>query len=138
MPFHSFLSTFIKDSPEIISLGLNIIDFSKDFLLYTSIESESANGNYMVNVGNYFMGIYIENLIWTRRFITAAIVQGAIIVGLTVFIILGEISIIKPGISRVIASGGAGTWFTFGYIMYTQPHKFTDRFLANHYLYLII
>ena len=49
---------------------------------------------------------YEENLIWTKRFITAAIVQGAIIVGLTVFIILGEISIIKPGISRVIASGG--------------------------------
>lgn len=41
---------------------------------------------------------YAENLIWTKRFITPAIVHGVIIVGLTIFIILGEISIIKPGI----------------------------------------
>ena len=27
-------------------------------------------------------------------------------------------SFLKPEISRVIASGGAGTWFTFGYFMY--------------------
>jgi len=58
------------------------------------------------------------DLVWTRRFITAAIVQGAIIVGLTVFIIFGEISILEPGVSRVIASGGAGTWFSLGYVMY--------------------
>ena len=40
--------------------------------------------------------------IWTRRFIGAAIIQGAIIVGLTVFLILSQISIIKPEVSRVI------------------------------------
>jgi hypothetical protein len=79
---------------------------------------------------------YVENLIWTKRFITAAIVQGAIIVGLTVFIILGEISIIKPGISRVIASGGAGTWFTFGYIMYTVVGVIGVAVSALFYLYL--
>ena len=56
--------------------------------------------------------------IWTKRFIVAAIVQGAIIVGLTAFLVLSQISILKPEISRVIASGGAGTWFTFGYMMY--------------------
>lgn len=49
------------------------------------------------------------NLVWTTRFITTAILQGAIIVGLTVFIILGDISILDPGVSRVIGSGGAGT-----------------------------
>lgn len=48
----------------------------------------------------------------------AAIVQGAIVVGLTVFLMLGQISIIKPEVSRVIAGGGAGTWFTLGYFIY--------------------
>ena len=56
--------------------------------------------------------------IWTKRFIVAAIVQGAIIVSLTAFLVLSQISILKPEISRVIAAGGAGTWFTFGYMMY--------------------
>jgi hypothetical protein len=56
--------------------------------------------------------------IWTRRFIGAAIIQGAIIIVLTVFLILSQISILKPEVSRVMAAGGAGTWFTFGYLMY--------------------
>lgn len=34
------------------------------------------------------------------------------------FLVLGQISILKPEVSRVIASGGAGTWFTFGYLAY--------------------
>lgn len=55
---------------------------------------------------------------WTRRFIAAAIIQGAIIVTLTAFLVLSQISLLKPEISRVIAAGGAGTWFTFGYIIY--------------------
>ena len=55
---------------------------------------------------------------WARRFMAAAIIQGAIVVGLTVFLVLGQISILKPEVSRVIASGGAGTWFTFGYLSY--------------------
>lgn len=56
---------------------------------------------------------------WTSKFIVAAIVQGAIMVGLTLFLILGDSTgILIPQISRVIASGGAGTWFTFGYTMY--------------------
>jgi len=50
--------------------------------------------------------------IWTKRFIAASIIQGAIIVALTIFLVLSQISILKPEISRVIASGGAGTWFT--------------------------
>ena len=55
---------------------------------------------------------------WTNRFIYAAIIQGAIIVGLTIFLVFSQISFLKPEISRVIAAWGAGTWFTFGYIMY--------------------
>ena len=31
---------------------------------------------------------------------------------------LSQISLLKPEVSSVIAAGGAGTWFTFGYIMY--------------------
>ena len=54
---------------------------------------------------------------WAKRFI-AAIVQGAVIVALTAFLVLSQISFLKPEISRVIAAGGAGTWFTFGYIIY--------------------
>ena len=76
------------------------------------------------------------NLVWTSRFITAAILQGAIIVGLTVFIILGEISILEPGVSRVIASGGAGTWFTLGYVMYIVVGVIGVAVSALFYLYI--
>jgi len=55
---------------------------------------------------------------WAKRFMAAAIIQGGIVVGLTIFLVLGQVSIIKPEVSRVIASGGAGTWFTFGYLSY--------------------
>ena len=48
----------------------------------------------------------------------AAVVQGAVVVSLTVFLVLGQISFIKLEVSRVMAAGGAGTWFTFGYVMY--------------------
>jgi hypothetical protein len=42
---------------------------------------------------------------WTNRFIYAAIIQGAIIVGLTIFLIFSQISVLKPEISIVIAAG---------------------------------
>lgn len=48
----------------------------------------------------------------------AAIIQGTILAGLTIFLLLSQISFLKPEISRVIAGGGAGTWFTFGYVLY--------------------
>lgn len=76
------------------------------------------------------------DLVWTRRFITAAILQGAIIVGLTIFIIFGEISILEPGVSRVIASGGAGTWFTLGYVMYIVVGVIGIAVSALFYLYI--
>ena len=63
-------------------------------------------------------GIVAKSSAWARRFMAAAIIQGAIIVALTVFLVLGQISILRPEVSRVIASGGAGTWFTFGYLSY--------------------
>ena|SRR5215211_1365653 len=59
-----------------------------------------------------------NNDTWTKRFMAAAIVQGAVITALTVFLVLGQISFIKPEVSRVMAAGGAGTWFTLGFVMY--------------------
>lgn len=59
-----------------------------------------------------------SNGTWTKRFMAAAVVQGAVVAGLTVFLVLGQVSFIKPEVSRVMAAGGAGTWFTFGYVMY--------------------
>ena len=73
---------------------------------------------------------------WTNRFIYAAIVQGAIIVGLTIFLVFSQISFLKPEISRVIAAGGAGTWFTFGYIMYVVVGVIGIAVSAIFYFYL--
>ncbi|MGB5091254.1 MAG: hypothetical protein WBN72_09960 [Nitrososphaeraceae archaeon] len=56
--------------------------------------------------------------VWTKRFIAVAIAQGAIIVGLTSFLVLGQISFLKPEVSRVMASGGAGTWYLIFYYNY--------------------
>jgi hypothetical protein len=55
--------------------------------------------------------------IWTKRFMAVAIMQGGVVAGLTVFLVLGQVYF-KPEISRVMAAGGAGTWLTFDYIMY--------------------
>jgi hypothetical protein len=55
---------------------------------------------------------------WSGRFMMAAIVQGAVLVTLTAILVLGSISFMTPSVSRVIAGGGAGTWFTFGYLIY--------------------
>lgn len=55
---------------------------------------------------------------WSRRFMFAAILQGAGMVGLTILLVIGQASFMKPEVSRVIAAGGAGTWFTFGYLIY--------------------
>ena len=55
---------------------------------------------------------------WANRFIMAAIVQGALAVALTAYFVLGQFAWLKPEVSRVIAAGSAGTWFTVGYTTY--------------------
>lgn len=55
---------------------------------------------------------------WSGRFMAAAIIQGASIVVLTAVLVIGSTLFMKPDIARVIAAGGAGTWFTFGYLIY--------------------
>ncbi len=59
----------------------------------------------------------IEKGVWTRRFIGVAMIQGLLAVILTLSVVIGQIYV-KPEVSRVIAFGSAGTWFTIGYIMY--------------------
>ena len=55
---------------------------------------------------------------WTERWMKTALIQGAIIFILSFFLIVSNVGILKPEVSRVIASGGAGTWVLFGLIMY--------------------
>jgi len=52
---------------------------------------------------------------WSNRFIWAAIVQGLFATLLTIPIVLPWLN---PPVSKVIASGSAGTWFLAGYVMY--------------------
>jgi len=93
----------------------------------SNIESENNNNDFDNNK---------LSKIWTNRFIYAAIIQGAIIVGLTIFLVFSQISFLKPEISRVIAAGGAETWFTFGYIMYVVVGVIGVAVSALFYYYL--
>src|SRR5713101_952967 len=51
----------------------------------------------------------------TSRFIWAAIIQGLAALLWTVPIVLPTV---KPSVAMVMASGGAGTWFTVGYLAF--------------------
>ena len=55
---------------------------------------------------------------WPGRFMFAAIVQGGALVILTAILVIGSVSFMQPDVARVIAGGGVGTWFTFGYLTY--------------------
>lgn len=52
---------------------------------------------------------------WASRFIWLAIVNGAIAVGWTTFLIW---PFARPAPTMIIASGSAGTWLLFGYLLY--------------------
>jgi hypothetical protein len=52
---------------------------------------------------------------WANRFVIAAIVQGAIAVGVTAYLVY-DATYDSPGAARIVASGGAGTWLTVGYL----------------------
>jgi hypothetical protein len=52
-------------------------------------------------------------------FIYAAIVQGAIAAGVTFLGAYGDqIGLLPMSVARVIAGGGAGSWFNMGYLVY--------------------
>jgi len=55
---------------------------------------------------------------WANRFIIAAIIQGALATALTAYFVFGQLWFLKPEVSRVIAAGSAGNWFTVGYATY--------------------
>lgn len=52
---------------------------------------------------------------WANRFIVAAIVQGALAVGVSAYL-LYDATYDSPGAARIVASGGPGTWLTAGYL----------------------
>ncbi|MDW7978169.1 MAG: hypothetical protein RMH74_05135 [Candidatus Caldarchaeum sp.] len=56
--------------------------------------------------------------VWASRFIGAAILQGALATGMTLFWVFGQLGLMRPEFSRVIAFGSAGNWFTVGYTTY--------------------
>ncbi len=56
--------------------------------------------------------------VWASRFFGATIIQGLLATALTLFFVIGQISYLQPAVSRIIASGNAGTWFTVGYTTY--------------------
>ncbi len=52
---------------------------------------------------------------WANRFIVSAIVQGALAVGVSAYL-LYDATYDTPGAARIVASGGPGTWLTAGYL----------------------
>ncbi len=54
---------------------------------------------------------------WANRFVSAAIVQGALTGGLTAYLLYQGV-FGAPAASRIVAGGGAGTWLTVGYLAY--------------------
>jgi hypothetical protein len=58
---------------------------------------------------------YLLRSKWSNRFIWAAIIQG---LGATLATIPIALPTTTPPVAMVIASGGAGTWFTVGYLLY--------------------
>jgi hypothetical protein len=52
---------------------------------------------------------------WANRFIVAAIVQGALAVAVTAYLVY-DASFDTPGAARIAASGGPGVWLVGGYL----------------------
>lgn len=55
---------------------------------------------------------------WASRFIASAIIHAEIAAAITLYIVLGQLTFLKPEPSRVLAFGSAGTWFMMGYLSY--------------------
>ncbi|MCS7141757.1 MAG: hypothetical protein NZ888_06190 [Candidatus Nitrosocaldus sp.] len=72
---------------------------------------------------------------WSKRFMVAAVIQGLLVTILTLSAVVGQMYI-KPEVSRVIAFGSAGTWFTIGYVMYVVVGVIGVAVSALFYHYL--
>ena len=74
---------------------------------------------------------------WASRFITTAIIQGLLATILTGYFVLGQATgFLKPAFSRVIAAGGAGNWFTVGYLSYLVVGVIGVAVTALFYYYI--
>jgi hypothetical protein len=70
---------------------------------------------------------------WMPRFIWAAIAQGFFATLWTLFIVSPWT---KPSPSYLIAGGGAGTWFTMGYILYIMIGVIAVAVTGLFYFYI--
>ena len=72
---------------------------------------------------------------WAARFLAAAIIQGAFAFGLmSVLLYLAVLG--TPAASRIVAGGGAGTWFVVGIIGYALVGVLGIAVSALFYQYL--
>jgi hypothetical protein len=70
-------------------------------------------------------------------FLYAAIVQGAVAAFVTFLGIVGDrIGLLPAAPSRVIAGGGAGTWFTVGYLSYLTVGVVAMAVTSLFYFYI--
>ncbi len=70
-------------------------------------------------------------------FLYAAIVHGAIAAGVTFLGAFGDMLGVLPlAVARVIAGGGAGTWFTMGYVVYLVVGVVATAVTSLFYFYI--
>ena len=75
--------------------------------------------------------------VWARRFIGAALIQGAIMFVLTQFLLYADFpssGLVSP--EQIVAVGSAGTWFTVGYLGYLVVPVLGSGLSALFYHYL--
>jgi hypothetical protein len=70
---------------------------------------------------------------WMPRFIWAAVLQGLFAVVWTLFIVSPYTT---PSPSYLIAGGGAGTWFTMGYLLYIMIGVLAVAVTGLFYFYI--
>lgn len=72
---------------------------------------------------------------WASRFILAAVIQGALAIGLTGFLLYQGV-FGAPAASRIVAGGGAGTWLVVGYFGYLVLGVAATAAMGLFYWYL--
>ena len=75
--------------------------------------------------------------VWARRFITAALIQGAIMFVLTELLLYADFpfsGFVSP--ENIVAQGSAGTWFTVGFLGYLIVPVLGSGLSALFYHYL--
>lgn len=73
---------------------------------------------------------------WATRFVWAAIIQGALSVALTSFLLLGELGYFSPPVSLLISATVPGIWIALGYFAYIVIGVVGTAVTALFYQYL--